>query len=497
MFVTKLIRSSAPLLLLAALACGDDDGNAPPPPTGGITVAVDSASRTVAPGGTTTIGITITRTTPFAGPVALSVESAQAGITGAFAPDTIGASATTSTLTVTAGATVAAGAYPITIRAKGAGITDQTATATINVTANPTIAFTVSPDSVSIQQGATGNSLVTVTRGGGFTGAVTLTVTGLPDSLTATVGSPSLTGDTTSIAFAAAGNVAPGAYSAVVTGAATGVTPVSDTVRVIVTPRPGFSLEVSPESLSVGQGTSGSATVRVMRGNGFTAAVLLALDSLPSGITAVLAEDSLTSDSTTLVVNAASTVAAGVYPIVVHGSSAGVTSRSDTLRLTVTVPPVGITISATPDSIITAAGHDTSFTVVIARNNFTDTVSVSVAGTPAGVGAVSSATVGDTVRVNLAVGDSATVGTFTLVVSASGNGITTASDTVRLVVTAAPPPRVGGSRGIAPSSVKRPGRSTSSTSSSVAPRADMRAEQHGLRLAVQSAPFDRRWSHRA
>lgn len=488
MFVTKLIRSSVPLLLLAALACGDDDGNAPPPPTGGITVAVDSASRTVAPGGTAAIGVTITRTTPFAGPVALSVESAQAGITGAFAPDTIGASATTSTLTVTAGATVAAGAYPITIRAKGAGITDQTATATINVTANPTIGFTLTPDAVSIQQGATANSLVSVTRGGGFTGAVTLTVAGLPDSLTATVGSPSLTGDTTTIAFAAAGNVAPGAYAAVVTGAATGVTPVTDTVTVTVTPRPGFALAVTPDSLSVGQGQSGSATVRLTRGNGFTAAVLLALDSLPSGITAVLAEDSLTSDSTTLVVNAAASVAAGVYPIVVRGSSTGVTSQSDTLRLTVTVPPVGITISATPDSIITAAGHDTSFTVVIARNNFTDTVSVSVAGTPAGVGAISSSTAGDTVRVNLAVGDSATVGTFTLVVSASGNGIITATDSVRLVVTAAPPPRVGGSRAITPSSVKRSGRSTSA----VAPRDDARPSRRGVQLAAQSTPLDRR-----
>lgn len=493
MFVTRLIRSSAPLLLLAALACGDDDGNAPPPPTGGITVAVDSASRTVAPGGTTTIGITITRTTPFAGPVALSVESAQAGITGAFAPDTIGASATTSTLTVTAGATVAAGAYPITIRAKGTGITEQTATATITVTANPTIALSITPDSVSIQQGATGNSLVRVTRGGGFAGAVTLTVAGLPDSITATIGSQSLAGDTTTLAFAAAGNVAPGAYAAVVTGAATGVTSVSDTVTVTVTPRPSFALAVSPDSLSVGQGQSGSATVRVTRLNGFTAAVLLALDSLPSGITAVLAEDSLTADSTTLVVNAAASVAAGEYPIVVRGSSAGVTSRSDTLRLTVTVPPVGITISATPDSIITAAGHDTSFTVVIARNNFTDTVSVSVAGTPAGVGAVSSATVGDTVRVNLAVGDSATVGTFTLVVSASGNGIITATDSVRLVVTAAPPPRVGGSRAITPSSVKRAGRSISA----IAPRDDTRSARRAVHLAVLPAPFDRGSSRRS
>lgn len=488
MFVTKLIRSSAPLLLLAALACGDDDGNAPPPPTGGITVAVDSASRTVAPGGTATIGVTITRTTPFAGPVALSVESAQAGITGTFAPDTIGASATTSTLTVTAGPTVAAGAYPITIRAKGAGITDQTATATINVTANPTIALSLTPDAVSIQQGATGNSLVRVTRGGGFAGAVTLTVAGLPDSVTATIGSQSLTGDTTTIAFAAAGNVAPGAYAAVVTGAATGVTPVSDTVTVTVTPRPGFALAVSPDSLSVTQGQSGSATVRVTRGNGFTAAVLLALDSLPSGITAVLAEDSLTTDSTTLVVNAAASVAAGVYPIVVRGASAGVTSRSDTLRLTVTVPPVGITISATPDSIITAAGHDTSFTVVIARNNFSDTVSVSVAGTPAGVGAISSSTVGDTVRVTLAVGDSAVLGTYTLVVSGSGNGIATARDSVRLVVIAPPSPRVGGSRAITPSSVKRSGRSTSA----VTPRVDASPALRATRLAIQPAPLDRR-----
>ncbi len=329
-----LLASFAAIAVMAVPGCGDD-GNAPPPPTGAISLALDPTARSVVQGATATVTATVTRTAPFAGPVALVFESATAGLTGTFAPDTVAVGATSSTLTLSAGATVAPGDYPITVRARAAGLTEQVTTATVTVTRAPSFTLSASPDAISIEQGSASVSLARVTRVGGFAGTITLAVTGLPDSITATIATPSLAGDSTSVNFAVAASVAPGAYSAVFTATATGLASRVDTVAVTVTRRPSFALAVSPESLSVVQGAAGSALVRLTRDSAFAAPVTLAVDTLPAGITAVPAQSPLTGDTTTLSIAVGASIAPGTYPVVVRGTAVNRPVMVDTLRLTV------------------------------------------------------------------------------------------------------------------------------------------------------------------
>src|SRR5678815_1830856 len=96
----------------------------------------------------------------------------------------------------------------------------------------------VSPASVSVTQGAAaGSATVTVTRTGGFTGAVALTTSGAPTGLTVTANPTSIPGTatTSALSISAASNTAPGTYTITVNGAATGVTNQSATFSVVVT----------------------------------------------------------------------------------------------------------------------------------------------------------------------------------------------------------------------------------------------------------------------
>src|SRR6185312_5464727 len=53
---------------------------------------------------------------------------------------------------------------------------------------NPNFTLAASPSSLSVTQGSSGNSTITVTKTGGFTGSVSLSASGLPAGVTATFG---------------------------------------------------------------------------------------------------------------------------------------------------------------------------------------------------------------------------------------------------------------------------------------------------------------------
>jgi hypothetical protein len=83
------------------------------------------------------MNVAIKRDGGFAGDVALTVESAAAGVTGTFSPATLPNGTTTSVLTLTLVATAAEGTVPVTLRARSTGIADKTATIQLTI-ARPT-----------------------------------------------------------------------------------------------------------------------------------------------------------------------------------------------------------------------------------------------------------------------------------------------------------------------------------------------------------------------
>ena len=133
----------------------------------------------------------------------------------------------------------------------------------------PSIQVAVTPGTLSVQQGASGTVTVTVSRGGGFAGAVSLTVDGLPTGVTASAAQSPLTAGTTSavVTVAVAAAVAPNAYVATIHATATGVGEATTTYALTVSAPPAYALSATPTALTLTQGASGATAIGVTRTN--------------------------------------------------------------------------------------------------------------------------------------------------------------------------------------------------------------------------------------
>jgi hypothetical protein len=86
-----------------------------------------------------------------------------------------------------------------------------------------------------VQQGANATSALTITRTGGFTGPITLSLSGAPAGLTVTLDSTTVGGTGTTVRVAAAAGLATGNYNVTVQGTGSGVAAQSVTLAVTVT----------------------------------------------------------------------------------------------------------------------------------------------------------------------------------------------------------------------------------------------------------------------
>lgn len=188
---------------------------------------------------------------------------------------------------------------------------------------------------VSVPQGGSGSVTVTLTRNGGFSGAVTLAVSGLPAGITATVTPAQLSGTTMSatVNVGVAGTAALATHTATITATAPGVAQATAQFAVTITPTPSFGLRVA--ALTVAAGSTASTTINIDRVN-FGGSVALTLLNAPAGITGVFNPSSPTSDAASLTVSAALSVAPGIYPITIQGTSSSLGVKITSLTLTVT-----------------------------------------------------------------------------------------------------------------------------------------------------------------
>ncbi len=200
-------------------------------------------------------------------------------------------------------------------------------------TVTPDYTLSASPSSVTITQGGSGTSTITVNPTGGFTGSVTLSASGLPAGVTASFGTNPTTGNSV-LTLTASSTATTGAATVTITGTSgslTHTTTVSLTVNAASTPN--FSLSASPSSLTVTQGTSGTSTITVTPSGGFTGSVSLSASGLPSGVTASFGTNPTTSTSV-LTLTASSTATTGAATVTITGTS-GTLSHTTTISLTV------------------------------------------------------------------------------------------------------------------------------------------------------------------
>ena len=222
------------------------------PAGGGASYSLAATAATVAAGATGTSNVTITRTGGFAGNVTLAATGLPTGVTAAFNPNNTGTNA--SVLTFTAAANATAGTSTVTVTGTADGQADKTTTLQLTVTAaagNFTLAL--NPTTLSVAQGATGNTTVTITRTNGFAGAVNLTATGLPNGVTAAFNPAGPTTNTSTLTLTASATATVGQATVTVRGNATGLAEQTATLALTVTQSVGGSGNTTWEFCTAGQ----------------------------------------------------------------------------------------------------------------------------------------------------------------------------------------------------------------------------------------------------
>ncbi len=400
-------------------------------PTYALTATPAAVSVGQGGSGTTTIGVT---RTSFTSPVTLTLDAPPAGITGSFNPTP--ATGDQSVLTINVASTVAPGNHTLTVRGTATGQADKTTTVALTVTGPANYSLAATPSAVTISAGGNGTTTVDITRTN-FTGAVTLSLDAPPAGITATFNPAAPTTNSSVATIAVASTVTPGNYNVTIkgTGSAGDRTTI---VAVTVTAAASFTLAASPSALSLAPGGSGNSTVTIVRTN-LTADIALTLVSPPAGITGVFTPATLTGTTltSTLAINVASTVVAGVYPITVQGVGGSLTR---TAVVTVTVAAgASVSLSFTPAALSIQQGGSGSTTLNATRSNYTGTITPSVAGAPAGLTLTFNPNplTGNSAAVTVNVGAGVAVGTHNLTITGASGAAGNPTAPLAVTVTAA------------------------------------------------------------
>jgi hypothetical protein len=251
-----------------------------------------------------------------------------------------------------------------------------------NCGATQDFSLSASPSSRTVTQGNTTTYTVTVTPSGGFTGNVTLSVTGQPSGSNPTFSPTSINGGSGSSTMTTSASTPPGTYTLTITGTSGSLSHTA-TVTLVVNSSGGtgdFSISASPSSRTAPQGTSTTYTATVTPSGGFTGSVMLNASGLPSGATASFSPNPISPGNSTMTVRTSTSTPTGSFTLTITGTSGSLTHTAS-----VTLVVTGFTISATPSSQTVTRPNSTTYTVTITPlNGFTGTVTFSARNLPSG-----------------------------------------------------------------------------------------------------------------
>lgn len=147
----------------------------------GITVSVYGPELELAPSSTKRLPVLLTAVGNFSGEVTVSLSGLPAGVSAPASKVNLQYYGSTE-LTLTSGASVKSGTYPLTVTAQGGG---KSATATVNlVVPRPSVQISIDASTQAIAQGEQATIGVDVQSQDGFSGPTTLQLTGLPAGIT-------------------------------------------------------------------------------------------------------------------------------------------------------------------------------------------------------------------------------------------------------------------------------------------------------------------------
>jgi hypothetical protein len=304
-----------------------------------VSLSLGSSSATVAREGSVTVPVTIARGGGFADVVTLSAVNLPTGVTASFAPPALGVGATTSVLTLSASISAPLGSSAISVRTSALDVAAQTVPLNLTIADATAPTYQLSPgtQSVTVVRGSSGQNTINITRAGGITVPVSLSVLNLPEGVTATFTPGSTTGASSVVRLDVSSTAPVGNRTLTVVGTAAGITDRSTGFTLTVQP---IGILVSaPQAITVARGATAGGILSVSRQTGVDETITVTVSGLTAGLTTSsplsFPSTSATTVSAAISINAATTVAPGTYTLTFRGTTpSGLTSTSTT---TVTV----------------------------------------------------------------------------------------------------------------------------------------------------------------
>jgi P2-related tail formation protein len=319
---------------------------------------------------------------------------------------------------------------------------------------DPAIALSVSPATISLQQGRGDSVVVLVESLNGFASTVTLSVEGVPAGVVTgfTLGSASIPllangGTATGLWITVNASAAPGNHTLTVRARSQGVDDQTARVTLTVIHAPAtLALSLTPTARTIAPGQSAAVTASITRGGSFTGAVDLSAEGVLPGVTVSFDPASIPAgvSTSTVTIAAASSATQGQYAIVVRAKGQGVTDQIATLALTVAAP--GVSLSVSPATAIVEAGGRVAVEVRLTRTgSFTGAVTFALEDAPAGVTGTFTPNPqpGTRSALTIDVAPGTPPGVYTLRVKGTSPGVPDAVATLPLQITAA-----GGARNV-------------------------------------------------
>lgn len=285
-----------------------------------FTISASPSSFTVLPGGCASYSVTTTALNGFTGVISLSASGAPSGASAIFSPLSI-TGAGSSTLTVCTAPSTPAGSYTITIT----GISGSVNHSTPVILTVQDFSISGSPSSQTVTPGTGTSYTVSTTALNGFTGVISLGISGFPSGASATFNPTSISGTGSSTLTITTSSTTPGGtYPLTITGTSGTVSHTTSVTLVVAAPD--FTIDATPASLSVTRGTSGNYTVTISAVSGFNGAVNLSVTGLPGRTTATFTPTSLTGSGTsTLRITVQSNATRGTSTLTIKGTSGSLT----------------------------------------------------------------------------------------------------------------------------------------------------------------------------
>jgi len=257
----------------------------------------------------------------------------------------------------------------------------------LQVAPPPDFGGSLSPSSQQIIPGGSTSFSVNVSALNGFTGDVSLSISGLPSGVTGTFSPNPVTGGSGSstLTLNASSATPLGNYALAITGTSGSLSHSLPANLTVNSSLGDFAGTVQPNPQNIVAGNSASYTITISPTGGYTGNVNLSYSGLPPGSSATLNPTTIpgASGSATMTVFTATSTVQNVYPITINATS-GPLSHSTAADLGVRSSSAAWSGSISPTSQSAAIGSTATYAVDLVRNGFDADIRIDVSGLPPG-----------------------------------------------------------------------------------------------------------------